>query len=163
MSTELTREISLVAATVAVGLMAGLFYAFACAVMPGLRQADDHTLVTAMRRINVAILNGWFALAFGGGMVLTTLAGLLHLGGEGRPALGWIIAGFGLYVAMLVITFAINVPLNDQLESSGTPDDPGELHTVRTRFEPTWVRWNIVRAWVNTAAFVCLTVALLES
>jgi uncharacterized membrane protein len=30
------------------GLVAGLFYGFACGVMPGLARADDRTLIDAM-------------------------------------------------------------------------------------------------------------------
>jgi uncharacterized membrane protein len=163
MTAQLVRDVALIAATIATGLMAGLFYGFACAVMPGLRRADDRTLVLAMQRINVAILNGWFALGFGGALVLTALAALLHLADEGRPALWWILAALALYVVTLVITFAANVPLNDQLEKAGDPDASSDLQSVRADFESRWVGWNIVRACVNTAAFVCLTVALLKS
>lgn len=42
--------------------MAGLFYAFAVSVMPGLRTADDQTFIDAMQRINVP-LNGALAAA----------------------------------------------------------------------------------------------------
>jgi uncharacterized membrane protein len=50
-------DVVLVAATVTMGLIAGLFYAYACSVMLGLRQTDARTFVYAMQRINVAILN----------------------------------------------------------------------------------------------------------
>jgi uncharacterized membrane protein len=163
MTSETVRDLSLLAATIMMGLMAGLFYGFACSVMPGLGRADDRTFVTAMQRINVAILNGWFALAFGGAVVVTALAGLLHIGEVGRPALWWILAAFLLYVATLVITMAVNVPLNDELEAAGDADDISDLHAVRARFETAWVRWNLARTIANTAAFLCLCVALLVS
>jgi uncharacterized membrane protein len=44
-------------ATVGMGLLAGLFYAYACSVMPGLGQADDRTVVDAMQQIDEAIQN----------------------------------------------------------------------------------------------------------
>ena len=44
------------------GLVAGLFAGFAYAVMPGLRRADDATVVQAMREVNRAILNPVFAV-----------------------------------------------------------------------------------------------------
>ncbi|MEP6667004.1 MAG: anthrone oxygenase family protein [Nocardioidaceae bacterium] len=160
MSADLSGEVSLVTATIAMGLMAGLFYGFACSVMPGLRRADDRTFVVAMQRINIAILNGWFAVAFGGAVVLTALAGLFHIREEGRPALWWIMAAFILYIVTLAITMRVSVPLNDQLEEAGLPDDVSDLHAIRTRFEAPWVRWNFVRGLVNTAAFICLIVAL---
>ena len=45
---ELLRTGALIAATVAMALLAGLFYTFAMSVMVGLRRTDDRTFVTAM-------------------------------------------------------------------------------------------------------------------
>ena len=54
----------LIAAIVANGLLAGLFFVFTCAIAPGFRHLDDATYVRAFRAINRAILNGWFLLVF---------------------------------------------------------------------------------------------------
>nr|BFE81337.1 hypothetical protein GCM10020093_039380 [Planobispora longispora] len=81
---ELFQTITLVAATVAMGLTAGLFYTFSCSVMLGLAETDDRTFIGVMQRINRRILNGWFALSFGGAPLLTLLAGVLHLAGGER-------------------------------------------------------------------------------
>ncbi|MEU8928226.1 hypothetical protein AB0D10_46310, partial [Kitasatospora sp. NPDC048545] len=56
----------LAGATVAMGLMAGLFFAFDVSVMPGLAAGDDRTYVTAMQHINKSIENGMFGLVFVG-------------------------------------------------------------------------------------------------
>ena len=143
----------LVAAVITNGLMAGLFAAYSYAVMPGLGRAGDRTFVEAMQQTNAAILNGWFGLCFGGAVVFAAVAVVLH---RGRPGLGWIVAGLVLYVAVLVVTFAVNVPLNDALAAAGDADPA----LVRARFEGTWVRWNVVRAVLSTGAFGCLTWAL---
>ncbi|HST67944.1 MAG TPA: anthrone oxygenase family protein [Mycobacteriales bacterium] len=143
---------ALVAATVTAGLMAGLFAAFAYAVMPGLGRAGDATFVEGMQKINVAILNGWFGVCFGGALVFSVLAAVLHRGAA-RP---WIVAGAVLYLLVLVVTMAVNVPLNDKLEAAGRTDP----HAAREAFETVWVRWNVVRAVLCTAAFGCLSWAL---
>lgn len=157
---ELLRGASLVTATIAMGLMAGLFYTFFFSIMPGLARSDDRTFVDAMQRINVAMLNGWFAMIFGGALVLTVVAGLLHLPAGSRAALPWIAGAVLLYVAALVITIALNVPLNNALNAAGEPDRITDLAAVRERFEATWVRWNVARTALSTAAFACLTWAL---
>lgn len=154
------RSLVLLAATLTTGLMAGLYFAFSVAVMPGLAKAGDRTLVETMQRINVAILNGWFSLAFGGALVLGILAAVLHRGGEGRPALGWIIAGVVLYAVSLVITMGCNVPLNDQLADAGSPSRIHDVAAVRARFESAWVHWNVARALAATAALGCLAWAM---
>ncbi len=144
---------ALVAAVITTGLVAGLFAVFAHAVMPGLARAGDRTFVDGMQGVNAAIVNGWFAVSFSGAPLATAAAALLHLA---APPLPWIVAGLVLYAAVLVVTFRVNVPLNDALAAAGA-DDPA---TARHAFETTWVRWNAVRAVLSTAAFGCLVGAL---
>ena len=157
---ELFRSGALAAATITTGLMAGLYYAYAYSVMPGLSQTDDRTFVNAMQQINVAIINPWFFISFFGALVFTALAAVLHLRGDGRGVLPWIAAALVLYVATLVITIGFNVPLNNELAAAGDPDRITNLAAVRERFEAAWVRWNIARTVACTVAFGCLIWAL---
>jgi len=153
--------VTLVAALLTTGLMAGLYYAFTISVLPGLARAGDLAFVGAMRQINRAILNGWFAIAFGGSALLTALAAGLHLGDP--AALPWILAALVLYVSTLVVTFRVNVPLNDALDAAGDPEgrDPREVAAVRAAFEARWVRWNTYRTLACLLALGCLAVAAL--
>lgn len=157
---HLFRGGTLLAATMTTGLMAGLFAAFAYSIMPGLARTEDRAFVDAMQRINVAILNGWFLIGFLGALVFTAAAAALHLRGDGRPALPWIVAALVLYGVVLAITMGVNVQLNDQLAAAGPPDRIAHLAAVREQFETRWVNWNIARAVASTAAFGCLTWAL---
>ncbi|MGW4804391.1 anthrone oxygenase family protein [Kitasatospora sp. NPDC004272] len=154
------RTVTLVGAVLLSGLGAGLFYSYACSVMPGLARVDDRVFVETMQRINTAILNGWFMLSFLGALVLIAAAGLLQWRGGNRTALLWIVAAAVLHLTMLVITGAVNVPLNDQLAAAGDPRTLADPAAVRAAFESTWVRWNLVRAVTSTAAFGCLIGAL---
>lgn len=147
-------------ATVAMGLAAGLFYSFSIAVMRGLAQTDDRTFVSTMQQINVRILNGWFALSFGGALVLTLLAVVLHLGAAHRGVLWWVVVAAALYIAQLIITFGLNIPLNNALDAAGDPDRIGDLAAVRAAFEAKWVLWNNVRTWLSLGGFVSLLGAL---
>ncbi|MER6400936.1 DUF1772 domain-containing protein [Kitasatospora sp. NBC_01246] len=154
------RSAVLLAATLAMGLSAGLFFAFSCSVMPGLGKADDRTFVETMQRINVAILNGWFMLVFLGALALTVLAVVLQFRGGDRRLLPWLIAAAVLYTVVLVVTGAVNVPLNDQLAAAGSLDRIPDLAAVRETFESSWVGWNTVRTVAATAGFGCLLAAL---
>ncbi len=148
--------IVLVAALITAGLAAGLFYAYACSVMPGLARTDDKTFVETMRGINVAIINPVFMLSFLGAPLLAGVAIFLHLGSETRSALPWVIAGFVFLLAMVLITGGANIPMNNALENGKT-----NYAELRAAFETSWVRWNILRALVSTAGFGCLVGALL--
>jgi uncharacterized membrane protein len=155
------RTLALLAATLTTGLSAGLFTTWAYSVMPGLARTDDRTFVVAVQRLNEAILNGWFALCFGGALVFGVAALLLHLNAASRSALPWIVGGLALYVAVLVVTGAANVPLNNALARAGDPARIPDVGAVREAFEAQWVRWNIARAVLSTASFGSLSWALL--
>jgi len=89
---EPVQGATLVAATMAMGLTAGLFYVFAYCVMPGLRRTDDRTFVGAFQSIDRALINSWFLASFLGTLVFTALAAVLHGREDGRPVLPWIVA-----------------------------------------------------------------------
>jgi uncharacterized membrane protein len=154
------RRTTLIGATLTVGLMAGLFYAYACSVMLGLGRSSDRTFVEAMQRINESIQNGWFFLSFAGALILSIATLVLTTRATGRPALGWLIAAVALYLAVLAVTAGVNIPLNNRLAAAGPVDHIPDLAAVRAHFETSWVRWNIVRAVLCTGSFGCLIWAL---
>jgi len=155
---EVLRGVALVLATMTVGMMAGVFVLYAHTIMPGLGRTDDRTFVGAFQAIDRAIINPLFMVTFGGALVFTVLAALFSLG-AGRPA-PWILVALGLYLAVVVVTIAVNVPLNDGIKAAGDPDRV-DLAAVRERFDQArWVRWNLFRAVASTAAFACLAWAL---
>jgi len=147
-------------ATVGMGLLAGLFYAYACSVMPGLRRSDDRTLVDAMQQINVAIENPVFFATFLGAPVLVVWALVIEWRSGSREALRWTVAALVLYAIAFVVTFGFNIPLNDDLANAGDPARIADLARVRDDFEGPWIAWNIVRTLAITASFGCLARAL---
>jgi len=158
---ELLRAAALIAATMTMGLVTGTFGLYANAIMPGLSRTDDKTFVGAFQSIDKAIINPLFMVCFFGALVFTGLAAVLHLDADNRPVLPWVAAAFVLYLAAVVVTLAVNVPLNDALRAAGDPDRIGDLRAVRRRFsESRWAAWNLVRALVSVVAFGCLAWAL---
>lgn len=153
-------DVVLGAAVIAMGLVAGLYFYSAIAVMPALTTADDRTLVDAMQHIVEAIYNPGFFLAFFGAPVLAAVA-LVRARRSGSPAgAGWMTTSLALYAAMLVITFAVHLPLNDELMRTGDPADIANLASVRDDFVGLWVPWDIARTVLSIAAFGALTWAL---
>ncbi|WP_405972324.1 DUF1772 domain-containing protein [Streptomyces sp. NBC_00988] len=139
------------AATVAMGLIAGVFYVFACAIMPALARSDDRVFVEVMRDINDVIQNPVFFLSFMGALVL---AGVSAWQVRGKPYRGWVWAGSAAYALAFLVTVAFNIPLNDHLASTA------DVGVARERFEGAWVGWNVVRAVLSTVAVACLARAL---
>ena len=156
---DLLRVGLLLAATISVGLVAGVFALYAHTIMPGLRKTDDRTFVRAFQAIDRAIINPWFlGGGFFGALAFTIGALVLHLN---RTGLAWIAGALVLYAITVAITLAINVPLNDAIKAAGDVDRPSDLAAVRAAFnEPRWTSWNLVRVVTTTAAFGLLAWAL---
>jgi uncharacterized membrane protein len=145
----------LLAATMTMGLMAGVFWLYAHAIMPGLGRTDDRTFVGAFQAVDRAIINPWFMPAFFGALLFSAVAAVLSEG----AVLGWTVAASVLYLPVVIITFRIHLPRNDEIKAATDPDPAA----VRRRFdEATWARWNRLRAIASTVALGCLAWALAE-
>jgi uncharacterized membrane protein len=153
------RAVSLLGATLTMGLVTGVFALYAHTIMPALKKTDDRTFVAAFQALDRTIINPWFmAGGFLGALLLTLLAALASLGTDALP---WIVAALVLYLIAFVITIAVNVPLNDAIKAAGDPDRIRDLAAVRARFdEARWAAWNLVRVVTSLAAFGCLAWAL---
>ncbi len=159
---EVLRTASLVAAVICVGAMTGVMGLYANTLMPGLRRTDDRTFVGAFQAIDTAIINPLFLGTFFGGLALTVLSLILHLGGEFGSVVPWLWAGAILYFGVVALTVAVNVPLNDAIKAAGSPDEI-DVGRVRVDFnEARWVRSTLARAALTLAAFICMTLALVE-
>jgi uncharacterized membrane protein len=160
---EVLQGVCLLAATISVGLMAGVFGLYTHTIMPGLGKTDDRTFVGAFQAIDRAIINVWFLPVFMGALILTALAAAFSIGEERRDALPWALAAFVLYLVVVIVTARVNVPRNDAIKAAGDPDRIGDLAAVRREFdEARWRRWNLFRTLASTVAFGCLAWALVE-
>lgn len=152
------RVASLLAATMTTGLVAGVYAIYANAFMPGLARTDDKTFVGAFQAVDRAILNPLFlGLGFVGALLLTLLAGLFSLK---EKALPWIAVAFVLYLVSMIVTVAVNVPLNDALKAAG---DPATMDAAAARAafdESRWRAFNLVRTVLATTSFGLLGWAL---
>src|SRR4051812_18196240 len=149
------RALCLMAATLTMGLATGAFALYAHTIMPGLKKTDDRTFVAAFQSMDRAIINPWFMLtAFLGALAFTVAAVALNVG---RDALPWVALALGLYVVAVIITFAVNVPLNDAIKAAGS----AHPSAARAHFhEARWAAFNLVRTLLSAGAFVSLTWAL---
>ncbi len=150
-------HLAFVLATIATALSAGVYAAYAVAVMPGLRSTDDPTFVAAFGAMDRAIVTPVFLVGvFVGSPALILVTGLL--GGFDRPWLGW--AALVLTVLAVVLTVAVNVPLNDALKAA--TETPGFDPTqVRAAFhEARWSTANLVRLALEVGALALLVSAV---
>jgi uncharacterized membrane protein len=161
MSLRSWQSVTLLAATLTMGLTAGLFGDWAHTIMPGLGTTDDRTFVDAFQALTRAIYNPLFMLALMGALGFTGVAAILYLRADNRSPLLWVAVASGLHMGAFVITMAVHLPLNDVLTAAGDPDRITNLAAVRDAFDETrWAAWHTVRTIATTAAFGCLIWAL---
>jgi uncharacterized membrane protein len=148
----------LVAATVVSGLLAGFFYAFAHTAMPGIARRDAATYVAAFQGIDQAVYNPWFMSTFVGTPLLVAAALVLHLDDD-TTTLALLAAALLLAVGTLVVTAAVHLPLNKEIQEVAI-DGSGDPGAARARFEERWVRWNVARTVTSVGAFGLVAVTL---
>lgn len=154
-------EIILLVTAVLTGLMAGLFYSWSVAVMPGLARLADREFVAAMRAANRAIQNPVFFAAFFGAPVLLAASVFLFYD---TPRFSLLLAAFLIYIAgNFGVTVFGNVPLNNRLErfdlKTATDEDAAGQ---RAGFERRWNNFNTVRTISSIAALVLVITACLK-
>jgi hypothetical protein len=88
--------------------------------------------------------------------LLSALATLALLW-PGRPTarFWWLAAGFALLVAALVITLAIEVPIDRQIQDWTAATLPGDWRSIQAR----WERWHTTRTFLSIAAVVAATIS----
>jgi uncharacterized membrane protein len=86
---------------------------------------------------------------------LATLA-LLWRGGR-TAAFRWLLAGFLLMVAALVVTLAVEVPIDNRIETWTAATLPADWREIQSR----WELWHTVRTFLSIAAVVAVTVSCL--
>lgn len=145
----------LMAATVATGWMAGMFFAFSYSVMPGLARVDDRTFVVAMQHINDATNeSAIFGLTFSVAAILVGAAAVVHHRLGLRTATWWILAALALYLVAVGITAAVHIPLNEALDAAETPGQ-----AARAAFEVPWNSAHLARTISGALALACLSLA----
>ncbi|MGO1118633.1 anthrone oxygenase family protein [Rhodovibrionaceae bacterium A322] len=139
------------------GCMAGFFYAFSITVMWGLDAGDHFVAIAAMRDINGAVRNfPFFVTFFLTGPVILTGAWLAFKGG-GRQIAGWLgTAAVAYIIGVNLVTFTVNVPLNDGLAALVLPLSPEAAHQVWLDYSGVWTDWNHVRTLANSLSLLLL-------
>ena len=158
MTDAYSRWLTIVAA-VGAGISAGVYFAFATFVMPGLRRVSHSQAISAMNGINKSALASLVLMLalFGMGIVcvLLMISGFRSLD---DPKAVWVIAGAVLYIVSVLITVMYHVPHNDQLLKVD-PNGAGAGSTW-SHFYSSWMAWNTVRTLTAAGGTVGLVLAL---
>ena len=156
----------LVVAAFLCALVAGLLFAFAVVVMPGIRRLDDGAFIQAFQAIDRVIQNRQplFMSVWVGSVLALVAAAVLGVSAlNGLDRLLIVVAALLYLLCVQVPTFAINVPLNNRIQKLD-PDSMNETTRKRAReaFEPRWNKWNAIRTVGASVASIMLMLLLVS-
>ena len=145
-------------------LVAGLLFAFAVVVMPGIAELDDKEYLLAFKHMDGIIQDNHplFILVWAGSIlsvIITLIMGIMNLSGGEIYLLGLASA---LYLfGVQLPTFRFNIPLNNSLQKMDIAAlEDSEAALSRAGFEIPWNRWNRIRT-INSIISVSMLLLLL--
>ncbi|GAA2525238.1 anthrone oxygenase family protein [Winogradskya humida] len=149
-----TWDVLTAVTTIGSGLLAGVFFAFSAFVMSGLQRLPASDGAAAMRSINVTAQRPPLMIALFGISALCLATIVRALATWPAPGAAWLLTGAALtIVGALGVTIALNVPLNDRLES-GT--------VTWSRFLSAWEPANHARTVLCLAGCAVLLIGAIR-
>lgn len=142
--------------------MFGFFYAWVCSTMWGLDAADPRIAIAAMQAMNASVRNAVFAPVFFGAAPVVLLTAALAYSAEARVAGLWFAVAGALLAVSVVLTIAVNVPMNEALAVLEVPSDPAQAEAIWDAYSPRWQVWNITRTVTSGAGVLALGLALMR-
>ncbi|NIL74575.1 MULTISPECIES: anthrone oxygenase family protein [unclassified Rhodococcus (in: high G+C Gram-positive bacteria)] len=155
---ERIASVSTTIAAVGCGITAGVLLAFSVSVIPALRSQPQDAAVSSMQQMNVEIVSPVFMTVFFGSAAAAVVAVMTSWMSPSAGNRILVTTGAALFViGCVVVTSAINVPMNDALAAA----DPHSAAGLRTwsDYLTRWTRWNDARTVTAIAACAALTVA----
>ena len=73
---------------------------------------------------------------------------------RGSAAFWWLVAGFLLMAAALVVTLAVEVPIDNQIEAWTAATLPGDWRSIQSR----WELWHTIRTFLSIAAVIAIII-----
>jgi uncharacterized membrane protein len=156
-------DIVLLLTAVASALSGGLFYAWSCSVIPGLKKLPDDCYIRAMQSFNKAILNPLFFLSFMGALILLPICVYLNYAHDLSIRFYLLLIALILYVVgVFGVTALGNIPLNRQLDNFTLAGASAQSVSLqRKNFEEPWIRLHSIRTCAGILVIILEVIACL--
>ena len=152
------QSIIVAAAILLTGIMAGIFFTWSNAVMPGIGKLHDLEFLQAFKSMNRVILNQAFLAVFGGAILTVLLVPISHFTLFPKALFWFYVCVFVIYaIGVFGVTVNGNIPLNELLDQANLTNMSGhELKNLRETIESKWVSYNLIRTVCTPVTFTCL-------
>ena len=155
------QPIVLATAILLTGIMAGIFFTWSNAVMPGIGKLDDLDFLQGLKSMNRVILNNAFMAVFGGAMIAVFLLPVFNFSSFPKALFWFYVGTFLLYaVGVFGVTVNGNVPLNELLDGTNLDQlSVPEIKALREAIESPWNSYNLIRTVCSTITVAGLIVS----
>lgn len=160
-TTPRAATVSGLAAVVFAGAIFGFFFAWVCSTMWGLDAADPRVAIEAMQEMNASVRNGVFAPAFFGTPFVMLLAAWFAWRRGARTASVLFASAAAVYfLGGLVLTMAVNVPMNEDLADAVVPTSLADAEAIWDDYSGRWQLFNQLRTVASGIALLLCAAAL---
>lgn len=132
----------------------GFFFAWVCSTMWGLDAAEPRVAIAAMQAMNASVRNAVFFPAFFLTPVAMAITAALLLNAQRDAAIAFGIGAAIYLIGGLILTLAVNVPMNEALAHIAIPDDPIAAADIWQSYSERWQIWNQIRTVASGIAFL---------
>lgn len=163
MTLPLLTKASLATSLMLSAAIFGFFYAWVCSTMWGLDAADPRTSIAAMQAMNASVRNIVFFPAFFLTPIALIASSLLLWRLSRNSSAAWFAAAAITYFCFgLMLTMAINVPMNEALALEEVPVRIADARAIWEDYSTTWQFWNQTRTITSGASFLMAVLGLLS-
>jgi len=145
-------------------LVAGFLFAYAIVVMPGIKNLNDREFIRAFQVTDRIIQNNQplFILVWVGSIIAMIVSAVYGFGIlQGVDFLLLAVATLAYVLGVQVSTIAINLPLNNQLQTIDVDAlNDADVKVARNEFESRWNTANMIRTVIASCVSVLLLILL---
>lgn len=161
--TENHYKILLLTGLMLVASVLGVLALYSHTIMPGLKHTDNATFVRSFQAIDRQIINPIFMTQFFAPLLVLGLAAYYaykHHLVEAK----YIAIALVCYFVAVIVTMAVNVPLNDGIKKLTDLQSPESFANARAQFqEAKWLLFNHIRTICTLLATLFTAVAVWAS
>lgn len=145
------------------GAIFGFFYAWICSTMWGLDATDPKIAIAAMQAMNASVRNAVFAPAFFGTAPMMMITGAIAFSCKRKTAaMMFIAAGIIYLIGGNILTFSINVQMNEALALVTIPETNEEARAIWQNYSPEWQFWNQIRTIASGISLLLVGLAIMK-
>ena len=149
---------TLLAAALGCGALFGFYFTMSVSIMPGLDLTDPYAAITANQDIGRETQKSLFFVALLG-TPAALMAAIVQLWRATKPR-NWLVYSMIGWVAMMVITLTLNVPLNNILDGLSISPSKEGLSELWAAYSVDWQRWNWGRVLTSGISLGCVAMAI---